>query len=133
MNIIFLTTAGDSETHKHTHTRIKMWNFIYSKFKENEIQSLKLISQLGASLSLFKSLLGFFIVERHDSDILTSLLQIILAVSCKVQGKIYRNEYKDVDATVNLHANSIIKTEDKYWSLISLNKSPNKTLNVFQI
>lgn len=28
VNIIILRTAGDSEAHKHTHIRIKMWNFI---------------------------------------------------------------------------------------------------------
>lgn len=60
VNIILLTTAGDSETHKHTDMRIKMWNFIYSKFKENEIQTLKLISQLGACLSSFKNLFWNF-------------------------------------------------------------------------
>lgn len=40
--------------------RRKMWNFIYSKFKENEIQTPKLISQLAACLSLFKPVLGFY-------------------------------------------------------------------------
>lgn len=33
LNIILLTTAVDSETHKHTHTRIKMWNFRYQSSK----------------------------------------------------------------------------------------------------
>ncbi len=75
VNIIIHTTAGDSETHKHTDMRIKMWNFIYSKFKENEIQRLKLIWQIGVCLSLFAPALGFscyifhVIVERPDSDV----------------------------------------------------------------
>lgn len=91
LNIILLTTAVDSETHKHTHTRIKMWNFRYQSSKWINFECLSSFpsagSRFGDSISSFfetwhKNHFGsFFLIDVqlqiHSSTLIVKFYDLL--------------------------------------------------------
>lgn len=91
LNIILLTTAVDSETHKHTHTRIKMWNFRYQSSKWINFECLSSFpsagSRFGDSISSFfetwhkNHFCSFFLIDVqlqiHSSTLIVKFYDLL--------------------------------------------------------